>query len=132
MKKVRSWFRFCFSFLFLSYFSLPFFISIRSVFHFRFSDFSFLIYFSDFLFSDFCFLIFVFRFSLSFFVFFVFHFSFFVFRFHFIFRFSICFHFRSFHFRFCFHFLFLFLLRRSSTKDPTDFDRSTSDFRTVI
>ena len=67
----------------------------------------------------FSFLSFVFPFSFFVFSFFIFRFSFFVFRF--LFRFSICFHFRSFYFRFCFHFLFLFLLRRSSTKDPTVF-----------
>ena len=98
-KKVRSWFRFRFYFSFFELFLSP-------IFHFRFSDFSFFIYFSDFLFSDFCFLIFVFRFSLSFFLFrfLFFRFLFFIFRFSFYFSFFDLFSFPEFSFSFLFSF----------------------------
>ena len=118
-KKVCSWFRFHFSFSFFELFLSPIFYFIS--FRFSFSFFRFFVFHILLRFFVFRFLFYHFRFSfLSFvFPFLFFVFSFFIFRF--IFRFSICFHFRSFHFRFCFDFLFLFLLRRSSTKDPTDF-----------
>ena len=126
-KKVRSWFQFRFSFSFfdLSLSPVFHFVSFRSVFHFRFSDFSFFIYFFDFLFSDFCFLIFVFRFSLSFFLF---RFSFFRFSFFvlfFIFRFV----FISGVFIFVFVFIFCFCF---CWEDPQQKIQLISDFNWFI